>query len=747
MVGPVFSVSPSFSFLTGTAEKPDARLEVPFVIDRCRSLLFGFKVREVGDAQRASDYVEVELGIAPPWFLQHVHQIRTQRASLEAGQPFLPPDARYVDFRLGLVETIECPGVPFGQDFLKLLNRAEFDPGNGLLIQFQQLGDIQISFPREENQFNDLKVLKGISIAQFVNQPPQDFSQQLALQSRRFGQRRRTARRFDIRGAGLIPPILRPLRLRCYRESPLAKHVVQLVTQNREQIRFQRPCGIEAPQRLQEPHERVLHDIFRVRKAGSTGTGESQQSPGVPVDQKAPRRLVALPYSLDEKVIRAPGLRHVDSPDPPGKPSVACLWMRPPGTADIISRRIPCVTSTIVHPYPFNAVQGTPRSSPPRILVDTPTPAGSYDRIVAEPDRDRLNLSCVLLVGSEAFDRLGPILRRLVVGLIEKAVLLRVVSDDSRVEELQLGPVQVLRHPPIDGLFRHRRLRQLVDLLSPPPSIVHAVSAEVFRAAAELTAALESELVFQVSSVKELQALADLPGSQNAWFLPMSRPLETRLVETFRPAGDRVRLVKPGVHAAVVDRSPDDSAPAALFCTGAFTPWGGVEQLIEAFSILRRRGRTVMLFLAGDGPREAQLRRMVRLHDLSPWVTFAQPAGDLTPALQSADVFVEPSIEGSILFDSLEAMAAGVAVVAFPPVASDHLLPDETAVISRSATPEALADALERAIFEPGLRGKIARAGLEYVRANHTVTGMAQAVAEAYSAATQSHVTFSIGEV
>jgi glycosyltransferase involved in cell wall biosynthesis len=231
------------------------------------------------------------------------------------------------------------------------------------------------------------------------------------------------------------------------------------------------------------------------------------------------------------------------------------------------------------------------------------------------------------------------------------------------------------------------------------------------------------------------------------WYLAPSTPLEAMLMQQIHIARGRTHVAHLGVLAGreqVMFGPVDDCA--AVFCTTPFVPEGRVDDLLEATAILRRRGRQIMLFLAGEGPMEAQLRRLLRLHDLSTAVTLAQPSGDLTPAMQSADLFVEPSTEEAIVLDTLEAMAAGVPVACYPNAVSDHLIDGETAAISKAVTPDALAECMERALFEAGMGQRIAQGGLNHVRTHHTVTGMARCTADTYREATRSRATFSIRE-
>ena len=51
-------------------------------------------------------------------------------------------------------------------------------------------------------------------------------------------------------------------------------------------------------------------------------------------------------------------------------------------------------------------------------------------------DRSQLSLSAALCVDHDALDRFGVVVRHLLVGLVDQAVHLRVISADARIEQL-----------------------------------------------------------------------------------------------------------------------------------------------------------------------------------------------------------------------------------------------------------------------------------------------------------------------
>ncbi len=88
--------------------------------------------------------------------------------------------------------------------------------------------------------------------------------------------------------------------------------------------------------------------------------------------------------------------------------------------------------------------------------------------------------------------------------------------------------------------------------------------------------------------------------------------------------------------------------------------------LIEAFSIIKKKGVSAGLVLAGDGPLEDEIKGLTESHSLYNEVFFlGKLAPERIPLLLSAlDVFVHPSWREGMPAAVLEAMASGLPVIA-----------------------------------------------------------------------------------
>ncbi|MCI0439081.1 MAG: glycosyltransferase, partial [Chloroflexi bacterium] len=90
----------------------------------------------------------------------------------------------------------------------------------------------------------------------------------------------------------------------------------------------------------------------------------------------------------------------------------------------------------------------------------------------------------------------------------------------------------------------------------------------------------------------------------------------------------------------------------------------GHRSLLEAWHSLIQKRPACRLLLVGDGPERSALERYVAERGLTSTVHFLGTRNDVPEVLRSLDLFVLPSLEDSHPVALLEAMAAGLPVVA-----------------------------------------------------------------------------------
>jgi len=367
---------------------------------------------------------------------------------------------------------------------------------------------------------------------------------------------------------------------------------------------------------------------------------------------------------------------------------------------------------------------------------------------VPQQDENKTPLNVALCVEGEALDRLGAVLSHLVVGLVDQAIPLRLVSSDEKARRLKLGPVQALIHPKIAWPFTEQRIDfMLSELQGNAPTVTHAMARESYRKAWAIAEAFDTDLVLTVTSLADTAHLAEFEISRPQRFVAMSEPLAATLRDSLKIPQDRVACVRPGVTAKDgASCFQDDARSATAICTAPLEKHTGIDLLIEAVFRLKREERNIMLFLLGQGRHESRLRKLVRDRELSSSVTFANPQGDIADVMESADIFVHLPDESALAIDGLRGMGAGMAVIGFEDAVSDCFQHEQTALVCPERSPDALVAALRRLIDDHPFAKALGDRGVEYARTHHSMSGMAEATATIYRQLALNRATFSLKE-
>lgn len=115
--------------------------------------------------------------------------------------------------------------------------------------------------------------------------------------------------------------------------------------------------------------------------------------------------------------------------------------------------------------------------------------------------------------------------------------------------------------------------------------------------------------------------------------------------------------------------------------------------LLKAMEIIKVSLPKAKLIIAGDGDKASELKEYSRTHDLDDSVYFLGYRSDTDKILSSLDIFVLPSLYEGLPLCLLEAMAAGIPVVATDVMGSNELVEaGENGLLSPAKSPEDLAE-------------------------------------------------------
>ena len=181
-----------------------------------------------------------------------------------------------------------------------------------------------------------------------------------------------------------------------------------------------------------------------------------------------------------------------------------------------------------------------------------------------------------------------------------------------------------------------------------------------------------------------------------------------------------------GLDRIVARRSLGLEPDALTFMTVArLDPVKDLRTLLDAFSILRGAMPRARLVIVGDGPEREGLQLRSAAPDLDGAVIFAGYRGDVRSLLPAADVYVSSSISEGVSITILEAMAAGIPVVATAVGGTPEVLVGGTGgALVPSRNPDALAAAMLAFGADSRRRDEAGAAGRRRLRDHFTVDRM-----------------------
>lgn len=150
--------------------------------------------------------------------------------------------------------------------------------------------------------------------------------------------------------------------------------------------------------------------------------------------------------------------------------------------------------------------------------------------------------------------------------------------------------------------------------------------------------------------------------------------------------------------------------------------------LIEAFAIARTDEPRLHLAIVGEGPDRPRVERAIAASALGGAVTLLGHRHDARALMAGFDIYVNSSISEGVSLTLLEAMSAGLPVVATSVGGTPEVVVhNETGLLAPARSPAALAACLTRLATDPGCAHDCGRAGrrrlLDYFTLDRMVGG------------------------
>lgn len=296
------------------------------------------------------------------------------------------------------------------------------------------------------------------------------------------------------------------------------------------------------------------------------------------------------------------------------------------------------------------------------------------------------------------------------------------------------GPLQAVaeaagaRYVPLRWVRRALSWRDLLGLVElirlfwrERPQIVHANTSKagvLGRVAAWLTRV--PVRVFTVHAWAFAQ-YSGMPARLYLWAERLVRSLTTVIIcpsQDTQAAGLAARTCDRSGSVVIPNAVDVEHAPVAQHeaLVPTIVSVGRLHEPKDFLTLARALGRLAQgsfkALFVGDGPDRAAVEQELRHGGLDDAVSITGERADVPELLAGADVFVLSSLSECMPISVLEAMAAGLPVVASAVGGVPEVVVEgETGALVPPGDPEALAAALAPLIADPGLRERIGAAG------------------------------------
>ena len=305
------------------------------------------------------------------------------------------------------------------------------------------------------------------------------------------------------------------------------------------------------------------------------------------------------------------------------------------------------------------------------------------------------------------------------------------LGDGPMASEAEKHGFEVFRLP--EGRLRQprhlvrtvRRLESLMRAGNPALVLNWLSTAQLYGAPAAVRARMSDRVVWWQHDLNPRRLSRGRALDQAANFLPA-----LAVGACSNAAADAQRRLRPhrrvvAVHPGIDDRAPAPAAKRARLehelalppgrlvvgSVGRMIPWKGHDRVLEAVERLAAGGLDAhALIVGGDGDERYAdgLRAQARRSDLSGRVTFTGHVASAIPYMELMDLLVSGSDDEPFGLVILEAMAAGLPVVAPDRAGPAEILEHgRTGWLVPSPDPRDLATGLRTLIETPGLRHEL----------------------------------------
>lgn len=226
--------------------------------------------------------------------------------------------------------------------------------------------------------------------------------------------------------------------------------------------------------------------------------------------------------------------------------------------------------------------------------------------------------------------------------------------------------------------------------------------------------------------------------------MAISAAVQKHLRDDFKVADERVMLIPSGIDVRMyapvnpevkrqLRRQYNLGDEPVIGIVARLSEVKGQDILIKAMKTVHEQIADAKLIIAGEGKTEPFLRKMVKEFQLEQNVLFCSFTNKAVEILPLLDIFVMPSRQEGLGISIMEAQAAGVPVIASRVGGIPSLIEEgKTGFLVEPEDPIALGQTILRVLPDPDRLARVANAGREFIRSNHSADVMVEKVLTLY---------------
>ncbi len=170
-----------------------------------------------------------------------------------------------------------------------------------------------------------------------------------------------------------------------------------------------------------------------------------------------------------------------------------------------------------------------------------------------------------------------------------------------------------------------------------------------------------------------------------------------------------------------------------VITVGRLSPDKGYVDMITALSTIIRDDSSVFLLIVGDGPLSDALHDQVRVLGLEQNVVFLGSRDDVPLLLKSSDMYVSASYREGMSMSLLEAMAAGLPVIATNVGDASRMFTEDSGVLIEPGVPDLLSNSIKSLLSDPAKMQSMARAAYERLTTKFGLDAWANSYIDLYA--------------